>query len=93
MFHFHTWQLQQADHGVVQRICPGMHIAEHTMVRRILLYMPLYLMVLQELTTMRLLWAFDFRPEIDQVTGQPIEVNIEDYSSVSPSPCLFEQRV
>lgn len=39
-------------------------------------------MVVQELTTMRLLWAFDFSPAVDQVTARPIEVNLEDYTSV-----------
>jgi cytochrome P450 len=59
--------------GAGRRICPGMHVAEHTM----------------ELTTMRLLWAFDFRPAIDQVTGQPIKLNLEDYTSditLAPRP-------
>lgn len=71
----------------MQRICPGMHVAEHTMVCHILLYFPLYLMVLQELTTMRLLWAFDFHPAIDQVTGQPIKLDLEDYTSVRSNHC------
>ncbi|KAG8220288.1 hypothetical protein J3R82DRAFT_3543 [Butyriboletus roseoflavus] len=59
--------------GAGRRICPGMHIAEHTM----------------ELTTLRLLWAFDFHPVRDQVTAQPIELDIEDYTStitLAPRP-------
>ena len=60
-----------------------MHVAENTMVaHHILLNLPSYSMVLQELATMRLLWAFDFHPAIDQVTGQPIKPNLEDYTSV-----------
>ena len=36
---------------------------------------------------MRLLWAFDFHPAMDKETGQPIRLNLEDYTSVRSSPC------
>lgn len=36
---------------------------------------------------MRLLWAFDFHPAIDQVTGQPIKLDLEDYTSVRSNHC------
>ncbi|KAF8547587.1 hypothetical protein OG21DRAFT_1517215 [Imleria badia] len=35
---------------------------------------------------MCLLWVYDFRPAIDQVTGQPINPDLEDYTGVRSSP-------
>ncbi|KZP29881.1 cytochrome P450 [Athelia psychrophila] len=59
--------------GSGRRMCPGMHIAHQTMA----------------LTTMRLLWAFDFRPAVDATTMQPVKVDLEDFSSditLAPRP-------
>ena len=43
-----------------QRICPGMHLAPTTAI----------------LATMKLLWAFEFRPAVDPATGTEIPLDV-----------------
>jgi len=67
--------------GSGRRVCPGMHVAQDTMA----------------LTTMRLLWAFNFEPAKDPTTMRPIKVDIEDFSSnltLAPRPfrCTITPR-
>ncbi|KAF8550009.1 hypothetical protein OG21DRAFT_1382158, partial [Imleria badia] len=59
------------------RICPGMHVAEHTI----------------ESTTMRLVWAFDFHPAIDAVTAQPIKPKEDYTSDNTLAPRPFRCKI
>ncbi|KAJ5966091.1 hypothetical protein N7481_012805 [Penicillium waksmanii] len=58
-----VWGLHR-DHygyGSGRRICPGMHLAERNMF----------------LAIVKLIWAFDFGPDIDEKTGLPVDVDVD----------------
>ncbi|THH16150.1 hypothetical protein EW146_g4447 [Bondarzewia mesenterica] len=50
--------------GGGRRICPGTHLANTSMI----------------LTTMNMLWAFEFKEAVDPMTSAPIPVDINNYS-------------
>ncbi|KII94757.1 hypothetical protein PLICRDRAFT_693091 [Plicaturopsis crispa FD-325 SS-3] len=49
--------------GGGRRICPGIHVANNSLM----------------VNTMNLIWAFDFKPEVDRKTGLSLPVDIDDF--------------
>ncbi|KAJ7807024.1 cytochrome P450 [Mycena olivaceomarginata] len=63
--------------GFGRRICPGMYLAQNSI----------------NLNAMNLLWAFDFKPDIDS-NGNPIPVDIFAYrNGLSMAPLPFKCRI
>ncbi|QRV80981.1 cytochrome P450 family protein [Ceratobasidium sp. AG-Ba] len=67
--------------GSGRRSCPGIHLAHNSIA----------------INTMNLLWAFDLSPEIDESTGDPIEIDVFDFAEgleASPKPfaCRMTSR-
>ncbi|KAL1710409.1 cytochrome P450 [Schizophyllum commune] len=60
--------------GTGRRICPGMHLAPTTAI----------------LATMKLLWAFEFRPAVDPATGKEIPLDVHAHHGVSA--CIDTDR-
>ncbi|KAL1745663.1 cytochrome P450 [Schizophyllum fasciatum] len=64
--------------GYGRRICPGMHLAS----------------VSALLATMKILWAFDFRPPLDPATGKEIPLNVHiNREGAAVGPPHFECRI
>ncbi|KAI4523860.1 cytochrome P450 [Schizophyllum commune Loenen D] len=65
--------------GMGRRICPGMHVATASIL----------------LAAMKLIWAFEFRPAIDEATGKPIKLDVHsngDGLAVGPMPFKCDIR-
>ncbi|KAJ7359864.1 cytochrome P450 [Mycena albidolilacea] len=63
--------------GFGRRICPGMYLAQNSI----------------NLNAMNLLWAFDFKPDID-TNGNPIPVDIFAYrKGIATAPLPFKCRI
>ncbi|KAJ7359893.1 cytochrome P450 [Mycena albidolilacea] len=63
--------------GFGRRVCPGMYLAQNSI----------------NLNTMNLLWAFDFKPDMD-TNGNPIPVDIFAYrKGIATAPLPFKCRI
>ncbi|PBK75563.1 cytochrome P450 [Armillaria solidipes] len=64
--------------GSGRRICPGMHLANNSLM----------------LNTMNLIWAFQFSPAKDPVTGATLPIDIFDYEKgILTAPRPFQCRI
>ncbi|KAJ7677851.1 cytochrome P450 [Mycena polygramma] len=79
--------------GTGRRICPGIHVAQHTIVCVIPFTGQLSHRVVQNLNVMNLLWAFNFNEDVD-VEGNPIELDTMDYlPGLTSKPRSFKCRI
>ncbi|QRV95391.1 cytochrome P450 family protein [Ceratobasidium sp. AG-Ba] len=59
--------------GMGRRVCPGIHLANNS----------------PAINALNLLWAFEFSPELDEHTGEPVKVDVDDFEegfALAPKP-------